>query len=554
MVVAVSVPFGVPRPSRQEHRLIWRDASVAGSWLPAEVLWSGDQADTLVGLLDPRFDESGDHAILVEIDFGEGGVIVGPVRVHARRRQPWPGDLTIAQVACAPAEAEFLEIDSRLPWSLPLSSLDVEVDGKVYRCGDGLIPGRGFLAIRRGDCPGLALPNDHADIRLRWNELEIDRLAYGPQSSAPAPPRGWSLLSDPTIALSRSPLPGGRSPGWPRAEVADSVALSELVLWPPESPERFVEIAHAGGRRADLAGWALLCEDALVFPEGTILGPEGVCLIRAADFPPSFALNPDAGELTLVDPHGSIVDRVGWAASPPAGCALGRVASDARTMGEWAICLPTPGDANGIGVIRPACDIEASATAEGRFVQWQCTESRYSSFVVYRAPALYPGRRDRVSTVPITGAPPFSYVDIDADPDVDYLYWVGGIDSRGDEVFLGPALSPAHGATLRLCIEPAVPNPFRTSTTVSYSIEGLTPEMHVLLDQVEAGHRMRISVYTMGGGLLRVLAADRPQEGLFQVSWDGRDEAGQLCSPGVYVVSLQVGPYVRSSRIVFAGQ
>jgi flagellar hook assembly protein FlgD len=61
---------------------------------------------------------------------------------------------------------------------------------------------------------------------------------------------------------------------------------------------------------------------------------------------------------------------------------------------------------------------------------------------------------------------------------------------------------------------------------------------------------MKLGVYNINGRLVRVLAADVLVEGRRTVTWDGRDESGQLCPPGVYVISLQIGTRARSVKAV----
>jgi len=47
-----------------------------------------------------------------------------------------------------------------------------------------------------------------------------------------------------------------------------------------------------------------------------------------------------------------------------------------------------------------------------------------------------------------------------------------------------------------------------------------------------------LAVYGVDGRLVRQLARDSREPGLYQVSWDGRDAAGQPARPGLYFVRL----------------
>jgi len=549
-IVEVSCPLSTVA-ERMPPRVLWKECAAGGQWQAAEARWTHGQSDTLVAVIDPIVVPDERASISLDLDVGEGGGAVGPIMVGGRPRAPFANELALAQVMCAPAESEFLEVLNRLRWRLPLSPLSIEVDGRSCNCGEGSIPPEGSVIIRRGDCPGLVLPNDCAEIRLLWEDREIDRLSFGPEHPAPAPPYGWSLRRDSLYTLDRAPIPGWRVRPSTESAAADSVVLSEISLWPLDSPDRFIEIVNRGSAAVHLAGWAVLCEGALVLTDTTAVAPGAMLTIPADSFPSSFALNPDAGDLTLVDPSGRIIDRVRWTAPPPPDHSLCRAATVSLAGQEWVANPPTPGRP-GQSALGPI-DIEITVTAEGRCIQWHYPLADHPSFWVYRAPALQSPQRSRVTTVPIVGAPPHSFVDIDAAPGENLLYWLGIVMASGQEVLVGPVLSPARDEALELSIGPPTPNPFRTDTSVPYSIVGLGKELASIPDG-SAGHRMHLGVYTMGGRLVRTLAADRLQDGASQVFWDGRDDASRLCPPGVYVFSLQVGQSLRSVRVVFAGQ
>lgn len=534
-----------------ERRLLWSVSRLAEGWRMADLRHGTGYADTLVGLLEPPADGGDTLQLTLALEVREGGLVDGVV-VRGRPRAPRAGELSIVQVMCAPAEDEFVQIANRLPWSLSLPALRIEVNGEDCTCGEINIPAHGSVAIMRPECPGLVVPNDEARIRLLCNGWEMDEISFGPGHPAPAPPYGWALRRDSVYTMERAPMPDLTGAAFPVDHTLDggSVALTELLLWPLDGPDRFVEIAHMAGDAVELEGWALLCEGAFVFPEETKLGPEGVIVVAADGFPSSFALNPAAGEVTLIDRWGRIVDRVHWGSPPPPGHSLSRIVSHAEKGGAWLPAFPTPG-AN-LALPR-LCTVEVTTTGDGRVVQWECAYAADVVFSVYRALVSQPDARIQVSTLPIGGAPPYSFVDIDVDPEQTYLYWIAAMGPTGEEASVGPVLSAPNATPLRMAIGPATPNPFRSVTTVPYSIYGVTSEEGRIVQEFEAGHRMRVGVYTVGGGLLKVFETDCLQDGSFRVVWDGCDDTGRLCPPGVYVVSLQVGPYVRSARVVFAG-
>ena len=71
----------------------------------------------------------------------------------------------------------------------------------------------------------------------------------------------------------------------------------------------------------------------------------------------------------------------------------------------------------------------------------------------------------------------------------------------------------------------AVPNPFRSDMTLSFS--------------TAAGGAVRLSVYDALGREVRSLEDTTRSAGSHTMSWDGRDNAGRAVPSGMYVVRLQ---------------
>jgi hypothetical protein len=82
----------------------------------------------------------------------------------------------------------------------------------------------------------------------------------------------------------------------------------------------------------------------------------------------------------------------------------------------------------------------------------------------------------------------------------------------------------------------AAPNPFSGLTAIRYEIAHPTP--------------VRLEVYSADGRRVAVLFAGEQAGGTHSTHWDGRDEAGRLCSAGVYFARLRVEDRVSSARFV----
>ena len=70
------------------------------------------------------------------------------------------------------------------------------------------------------------------------------------------------------------------------------------------------------------------------------------------------------------------------------------------------------------------------------------------------------------------------------------------------------------------------PNPFNPETVITY---GLRTPAH-----------MRLTIYDVAGGVVRVLDSGFKPSGTFSISWSGRDAEGQPVGSGVYFYRLEV--------------
>lgn len=84
-------------------------------------------------------------------------------------------------------------------------------------------------------------------------------------------------------------------------------------------------------------------------------------------------------------------------------------------------------------------------------------------------------------------------------------------------------------------LNPAVPNPFNPSTTVSF-------------DLPEAG-LVRLSVFDVAGRLVRTLVDEMVPHGRHEAVWDGRDASGREVASGSYLARLQFGGKVETVRM-----
>ncbi|MDZ7291770.1 MAG: alpha/beta hydrolase fold domain-containing protein [candidate division KSB1 bacterium] len=90
---------------------------------------------------------------------------------------------------------------------------------------------------------------------------------------------------------------------------------------------------------------------------------------------------------------------------------------------------------------------------------------------------------------------------------------------------------------LRFGLDQNYPNPFNPSTTITYSV-------------AQAGN-VELTIFNTLGQAVRTLVNERKPAGEYSLSWDGRDDAGQLLSSGPYFYRLKVGEAVETRRLLF---
>ena len=80
------------------------------------------------------------------------------------------------------------------------------------------------------------------------------------------------------------------------------------------------------------------------------------------------------------------------------------------------------------------------------------------------------------------------------------------------------------------------PNPFNPGTTITYTSSN--------------SGRMRLSVYSIQGELIRTLADGKVPSGTHSISWDGKDELGRNVPSGSYFYLLQVDGKTLSQKMI----
>jgi len=91
------------------------------------------------------------------------------------------------------------------------------------------------------------------------------------------------------------------------------------------------------------------------------------------------------------------------------------------------------------------------------------------------------------------------------------------------------------GASLELSLS-VIPTPFTRQATIAYTLP--------------ADAEVALRIYDVQGRLTRSIPREKKAAGRHAVNWDGRNEGGRLCSPGIYFVELEAGDRLRRTPTV----
>jgi hypothetical protein len=113
--------------------------------------------------------------------------------------------------------------------------------------------------------------------------------------------------------------------------------------------------------------------------------------------------------------------------------------------------------------------------------------------------------------------------------DMGYHYRIGSVVDIGRKDG-EPALAVSQ------CVAQNYPNPFRSSTTIAYSLSKATS--------------VTLAIYDVRGALVRTLVSAAVSAGRHEVTWDGRDARGHKVASGVYLGRLEAGDHAETKRMV----
>ena len=81
------------------------------------------------------------------------------------------------------------------------------------------------------------------------------------------------------------------------------------------------------------------------------------------------------------------------------------------------------------------------------------------------------------------------------------------------------------------------PNPFNSNTIINYHLA--------------ENHSVSLEIYNIKGQKVKTLIKEEIQyAGIYRAFWDGRNDAGNRLSSGVFIIKLEAGKFIDSKKIV----
>ena len=118
------------------------------------------------------------------------------------------------------------------------------------------------------------------------------------------------------------------------------------------------------------------------------------------------------------------------------------------------------------------------------------------------------------------------------------LFYEIGIDSLTLMRLGGTSAVNSHPVNRPAAFElyPNFPNPFNPSTTIRFTLSGISDIV--------------LAIFDIHGGLVRNLKQETLNTGSYSVTWDGQDNQGQILPSGIYLCQLKSGSFSKTQRMM----
>jgi len=129
----------------------------------------------------------------------------------------------------------------------------------------------------------------------------------------------------------------------------------------------------------------------------------------------------------------------------------------------------------------------------------------------------------------------YAYTDASIHVGQTYYYKIVNTDVRKNEMEYGPVMIQVP-VPQRFELSQNYPNPFNPVTTIQY--------------QLPRRERVQLTIYNMMGQRVVTLVDSEQEPGYYVVEWDGRNQAGQEVSTGIYIYQLRARDETVTRRMI----
>jgi len=190
----------------------------------------------------------------------------------------------------------------------------------------------------------------------------------------------------------------------------------------------------------------------------------------------------------------------------------------------------------------PPVNLVGSIEDEGVQLVWdESIDADFKYFSVYRSETK---NFDPASVEVLAKTSETTYVDATIEAGKTYYYKVTATDFSGNEgtasaeaTILVTGINGEMAIPTEFVLNQNFPNPFNPTTVIRFGLPGV--------------QQVTIKIYDIRGSLVRTLAQGRFSAGYHNLTWDGRDETGQIVSAGTYIYQIVSASEKISKKMVF---
>jgi len=179
---------------------------------------------------------------------------------------------------------------------------------------------------------------------------------------------------------------------------------------------------------------------------------------------------------------------------------------------------------------------DAIPQPEAILIEWASShESNFSVFHLFRS-TNPSDHYEQMTVEPIASSSSYQFLDTRVTPGVTYYYRLEALDRTGSRQLFGPVSARIEPRDRRSSLGLSFPNPAKGDATIPFTLGKAAS--------------VRVRILDLSGRQVRLLVDEAMEGGSRLVTWDGRDDWGNLVPAGIYLYQLQMPGFEASRRLV----